>query len=149
LCRSAAPATSPDDADATLYKVPGEYHSWMIANPSQGADALRQLRLGELGEVLRDAADAIGIDDIDDHGAWERMLLDPDALLFELLENGTDVIGEEELDHVQLELVRETERTHERMSWPGRTYRRWATGHMHGTQSVIRRHIRIRPERQQ
>lgn len=42
-------------SDATLYKVPNAYHSWMIANPRQGADAFRQLLDGELGEVLRNA----------------------------------------------------------------------------------------------
>lgn len=57
-----------NEADATLYKVPDAYHSWMIANPRQGADAFRQLLDGELGEVLRDAADTIGIADLDDHG---------------------------------------------------------------------------------
>ncbi|OBI00391.1 hypothetical protein A5678_17945 [Mycobacterium sp. E2733] len=137
-----------DHANATLYRVPGEHHMWMIANPRQGADALRQLLHGELGEVLRTAADAIGIDDINDHGAWERKMLDPDGLLFEFLQDGTDVIGEEELDHVELELVREAERTHERMSWAGRTCRRWAAEHRHETRSGIRQNVRIRPDRQ-
>ncbi len=44
-----------DDADGTLYKVPGAYHSWLIADPRHGADALRQLLHGDLGEVVRRA----------------------------------------------------------------------------------------------
>jgi pimeloyl-ACP methyl ester carboxylesterase len=39
-----------DDADGSLYRVPGAYHSWMIANPRQGADAMRQLLSGELAK---------------------------------------------------------------------------------------------------
>lgn len=67
------------DADATLYKVPDAYHSWMIANPRQGADAMRQLLRGELGEVLQNAADDLGIGRVHDTAAWQRALLEPDA----------------------------------------------------------------------
>ena len=45
-----------DRADGTLYKVPGAYHSWMLANPRHGADMMRQLLAAELGDVLREAA---------------------------------------------------------------------------------------------
>src|SRR5689334_14696318 len=100
-----------NESDATLYRVPDAYHSWMIANPRQGADAFRQLLDGELGEVLRNAADTMGIADVDDHEAWERELLDPDALVLDFIHGRDRVeIGAEELDHVELELVRRTER---------------------------------------
>jgi pimeloyl-ACP methyl ester carboxylesterase len=136
-----------EDCDGSLYKVPGAYHSWMIARPRQGADAFRQLLDGELGEVIRDAADAYGIADVDDHAAWERELLDPDGLLLEFVrDDGSTEIGAEEPDHVELEPVRHTQRTHERMSWMRRAYRRWAARHMQQERSAIRRNTRIRPQ---
>lgn len=138
-----------DESDATLYKVPAAYHSWMIANPRQGADAFRQLLRGELGEVIRNAAATIGITDVDDLEAWERALLDPDALLFDFIRSDDiDEIGTDEPDHVELELVRSTERTQERMSWARRTYRRWTAKHLHHARSMIRQGTRIRPDRQ-
>ncbi len=139
-----------DESDATLYKVPDAYHSWMIANPRQGADAFRQLLRGELGEVIRSAADAIGIADVNDHEAWERELLDPDALLFEFIRgDGITEIGAEEPDQVELELARHTQRPHERMSWARRTYRQWAAKHMRHARSMIRQNTRIQPDRRQ
>lgn len=137
-----------NESDATLYKVPNAYHSWMIANPRQGADAFRQLLSGELGEVLRNAADTIGIANINDHEAWERELLDPDALLFDFIrdDDGTE-IGSEEPDHVELELVRSTEHPQERMSWARRMYRRWAAKHLHQARSLIRQNTRIQLDR--
>ncbi|BBX09659.1 alpha/beta hydrolase [Mycolicibacterium aichiense] len=39
-------------ADATLYRVPGAHHSWMLAHPRQGADMVRQLLGAELGRAL-------------------------------------------------------------------------------------------------
>ncbi len=139
-----------DESDATLYKVPDAYHSWMIANPRQGADAFRQLLRSELGEVIRNAADTIGIADVNDHEAWERKLLDPDALLFEFIRgDGITEIGAEEPGHVELELVRHTQRLHERMSWARRTYRRWAAEHMRHARSMIRQNTRIRPDRRE
>jgi hypothetical protein len=136
-----------NESDATLYKVPEAYHSWMIANPRQGAEAFRQLLSGDLGEVLRNAADAMGIADVDDHEAWERELLDPDALVLDFI-HGRDRIelGTEEPDHVDLELVRSTERTHERMSWARRMYRRWAAKHLHQARSKIGQNTRITPD---
>lgn len=136
-----------DESDATLYKVPDAYHSWMIANPRQGADAFRQLLDGELGEVLREAADTMGITGLDDHEAWERALLDPDALVLQFIHDRDRIeIGPEELDHLDLELVRHTERSHERMSWARRMYRRWAAKHLHQARSLIGQNTRIRPE---
>ncbi len=135
------------DADASLYRVPDAYHSWMIANPRQGADAFYQLFRGELGEVLRDAADTMGIAEISDCAAWERELLDPDALLFDFIHgDGITEIGSEELDHVDLELVRHTQRPRERMSWARRMYRRWAAKHLSDARSVIRDNTRIHPD---
>lgn len=138
------------DADGSLYKVRDAYHSWMIADPRQGADAFRQLLRGELGEVIRNAADTIGLADVNDHEAWERELLDPDALLFEFLRgDGVTEIGAAETDHVDLELVRHTRRPQERMSWARRTYRRWAAKHLRHARSVIRANTRIQPDRRQ
>ncbi|MCV7198033.1 alpha/beta fold hydrolase [Mycobacterium angelicum] len=136
-----------DESDATLYKVRDAYHSWMIANPRQGADAFRQLLSGELGKVLRDAADTMGIADLDDHEAWERELLDPDALVLEFIRGRDRIeIGTEEPEHVELELMRRTERSQERMSWARRTYRRWAAKHLHQARSLIRQNTRVEPE---
>jgi dienelactone hydrolase len=116
-----------DDADATLYKVPDAYHSWMIANPRHGADAMRQLLGGELGEVLQDAAGALGIGRVDDAAAWQQALLEPDAFVLELNGDSLDEVGVEEPEHVELELVRHTQRLQhtKRMPWLRRTYRRW------------------------
>ena len=50
-----------DRADGTLYRVPGAYHSWMLANPRHGADMMRQLLAAELGDVLRDGARPHGV----------------------------------------------------------------------------------------
>jgi pimeloyl-ACP methyl ester carboxylesterase len=95
-----------EDADATLYRVPGAYHLWMIANPRQGADALRQLRNRELGKVLRDAAAGLGIRDWRDAGAWDRALIDPDAMVRELTSDHIDELGDDEREHVVMEIVR-------------------------------------------
>ncbi len=136
------------DADGSLYRVPGAYHSWMIADPRQGAGAFAQLLRGELGEAIRDAADTIGIADVDDHEAWERELLDHDALLLDFIRrDGITEIGAEKPDHVDLELVRRTRRPHERMSWARRAYRRWAADHIRHARSKIRDKARIHPDR--
>jgi pimeloyl-ACP methyl ester carboxylesterase len=52
-----------EDAGGSLYRLPGACHSWMIADPRQGVDALRQLIDGELGDVLRFAAKVLEISD--------------------------------------------------------------------------------------
>jgi pimeloyl-ACP methyl ester carboxylesterase len=129
-----------DDADATLYKVPDAYHSWMIANPRQGADAMRQLLGGELGEVLQDAADALGIGRVDDAAAWQQALLEPDAFVLELNGESLDEVGVEEPEHVELELVRQTQRLQhtKRMPWLRRTYRRWTALHSERGRSGVR-----------
>ncbi|CAM3232197.1 alpha/beta hydrolase [Mycobacterium intermedium] len=137
-----------NESDATLYKVPEAYHSWMIANPRQGADAFRQLLNGELGEVLRNTADTMGIADLHDYEAWERELLDPDALVLEFIRGRDRIeIGTKEPDHVALELVRQTERSQQRMSWARRAYRRWAAKHLQQARSLIRQNTRVGPER--
>lgn len=89
----------------------------------------------------------MGIADLDDHEVWERELLDPDALVLQFIHGRERIeIGPEELDHVDLELVRSPERSQERMSWARRTYRRWAAKHLHEARSLIRQKIRIEPE---
>jgi hypothetical protein len=129
-----------DDADATLYKVPDAYHSWMIANPRHGADAMRQLLGGELGEVLQDAADALGIGRVDDAAAWQQALLEPDAFVLELNGESLDEVGVEEPEHVELELVRQTQRLQhtKRMPWLRRTYRCWTALHSERGRSGVR-----------
>jgi pimeloyl-ACP methyl ester carboxylesterase len=129
-----------DDADGTLYMVPGAYHSWMIANPRHGADALRQLLHTELGEVLRDSADAMGIRSVDDAAAWERALLEPDALVSELNGDVVDEVGVDDPEHVELELVRRAERPQhtKRMPWLRRTYRRFSAGNSERGRSMVR-----------
>jgi pimeloyl-ACP methyl ester carboxylesterase len=127
-------------ADGSLYKVPGAYHSWMIANPRQGADALRQLLHGELGEVLRNTADAMGVRSIDDAAAWERALLEPNALALELGGDAIDEVGVEQPEPVELELVRTPERPQhtKRMPWLRRTYRRWSARNPERGRSSVR-----------
>lgn len=80
------------------------------------------------GDTGRLPGNACGFSDrADDHEAWERELLDTDALVLEFIHGRERVeIGADELDHVDLELVRRSERAQERMSWARRTYRRWA-----------------------
>lgn len=115
-----------DDANGTLYCVPGAYHSWMIANPRQGADAFRQLLDGELGGVLRDTANALGIKDFTDAGCWEDALIAPDALVRELNDGPIEELGSEEPELVDLQLIRQAWRPRwsQRMRWVQRTYRR-------------------------
>ncbi len=119
-----------DDANATLYCVPDAYHSWMITNPRQGADAFRQLLHGELGEVLRDTANALGIMDFTDATCWEDALIAPDALVRGLNEGPIEELGAEEPEPVELQQIRRAWRPRwtQRMRWVERTYRRRATG---------------------
>jgi pimeloyl-ACP methyl ester carboxylesterase len=118
-----------EDVDATLYKVPDAYHSWMIANPRQGADALRQLLDGELGRALRDAADALGITDWRDALAWDEALIGPGSRIRELIGERIEELGSEEPERVEMKLVRRAERpasTPEPMSRMRRTHRGWS-----------------------
>lgn len=116
-----------EDADATLYRVPGAYHSWMIANPRHGADSLRQLLNGELGDVLRETADVLGIKDWRDAAGWDRALVEPDAWVRELTGDEVDELGAAEPEHVELELIRRAERPRRVQEVPParRAYRRW------------------------
>src|SRR6201998_2965887 len=129
-----------DGADATLYKVPDAYHSWMIANPRHGADAMRQLLGGELGEVLQDAADALGIGRVDDAAAWQRALLEPDALVLELNGDAVEEVGVEDIEHVELELVRQAKRVQytKRVPRLRRSYRRWTALRSERGRSAVR-----------
>lgn len=119
-----------DDANATLYCVPGAYHSWMITNPRQGADAFRQLLHGELGEVLRNTANALGIMDFADAACWEDALIAPDALVRRLNEGPIEELGAEEPEPIELQPIRRAWRPRwtQRMRWVERTYRRRAAG---------------------
>lgn len=94
-----------DVVDATLYRVRGACHSWLIGNPRYGADSIRQLLHGELGAVLREAADTLGIDDWRDAEAWDRALVSPDACVRTMAGAGV-VIGADSREHVEMDLVR-------------------------------------------
>ncbi len=115
-----------EDANATLYRVPGAYHSWMIANPRHGADAFRQLLQGELGTVLRDTATALGI--AGNAASWEDALITSDALLRQLNNGPIEELGTEEPETIELQQIRIAWRPRwaEKMRWVQRTYRRRA-----------------------
>ena len=91
-------------ADGTLYRVPGAYHSWMLANPRHGADMVRQLLAAELGGVLRDTARAYGI--IGVPGGWQDVLLTADSPLHSLEEKPLEAVGSEPLEHVEMQRLR-------------------------------------------
>jgi hypothetical protein len=98
-----------DRADGTLYRVPGAYHSWMLANPRHGADMMRQLLAAELGDALRDAARVHGVKG----GRWEGSLLTADSPLHSLEEGPVDTVGVEPLEHVDMDRLRTVCRTPE------------------------------------
>ncbi|MDT5351017.1 MAG: hypothetical protein QOH91_4304 [Mycobacterium sp.] len=83
-----------EDSGGTLYPLLGAGHSWMIADPQQGADALRQLIGGELGEALREAAEALGIRDWRNSAIWERALISPQAVLRQLNSAGLAAVDQ-------------------------------------------------------
>jgi pimeloyl-ACP methyl ester carboxylesterase len=87
-----------DRADGTLYRVPGAYHSWMLANPRHGADMMRQLLDAELGAALRDAQRRYDV------SSWPDALLTADSPLRSLdspLEMGFDDADPVELDKLR------------------------------------------------
>lgn len=91
-------------ADGTLYRVPGAYHSWMLANPRQGADMVRQLLAAELGGVLRDTARAHRI--IGVPGGWQDVMLTADSPLHSLEDSPLEAVGSEPLESVEMERLR-------------------------------------------
>ena len=95
-----------DRSDGALYRVPGAYHSWMLANPRQGADMMRQLLRAELGDVLRDAARAHRITGGDT--GWENALLTTDSPLRKLNAGPVDALGTEAPETVELDHLRST-----------------------------------------
>ena len=90
-------------ADGALYRVPGAYHSWMLAHPRQGADMVRQLLAAELGDALRDAARAHCVMGVP--GGWQTML-SPDSSLLSLDERPPETVGVEPLEYVEMERLR-------------------------------------------
>jgi pimeloyl-ACP methyl ester carboxylesterase len=92
--------------DGALYRVPGAYHSWMLANPRHGADMVRQLLDAELGEALRDSARAHGIVGVP--GGWQA-LLSPDSPLRSPAD--LEAVGEEPLEPVEMERLRRAGRS--------------------------------------
>jgi len=93
-----------DRADAALYRVPGAYHSWMLANPRHGADMMRQLLAAELGDALRASAGEHGTDGC--LTCWADGLLSDDSLLRQLIDGTPDVVGTEAREHVSLDHLR-------------------------------------------
>jgi pimeloyl-ACP methyl ester carboxylesterase len=118
-------------ADGALYRVVGGYHSWMLANPRQGADMVRQLLAAELGEVLRDTARAHSIK----RGAkaWEDALLAAESPL-RARGDGVVLLGTEEPERVELDRLRRGRRYGEtlsgtrRLGWFGGSRRRDLAG---------------------
>ncbi len=94
-----------DDANATLYRVRDACHSWLITDPRRGADSVRRLLDGALGDVLRHAAEALGVDDWRDIAAWDRRLVEPDALV-RTLNPDHNLLGMDVRGRVDMELVR-------------------------------------------
>jgi pimeloyl-ACP methyl ester carboxylesterase len=91
-------------ADGALYRVPGAYHSWMLANPRHGADMMRQLLAAELGDALRASARAHG-----DHGCvpcWVNDLLSDDSPLRRLDDLPLDVVGTEAPERITMDHLR-------------------------------------------
>jgi pimeloyl-ACP methyl ester carboxylesterase len=91
-------------ADGALYRVPGAYHSWMLANPRHGADMMRQLLTAELGDALRASAHAHG-----DHGCvtcWADALLSDDSPLRRWGDGPLDVVGTETPERIPLDRLR-------------------------------------------
>lgn len=101
-----------EDADATLYRVPNAFHSWMIANPRHGADSLRQLLSRELGDVLRHTAWTLGLHDWRDPAGWDAALVEHDAKVREL-NGGFRDFGIDVGQRVELQLIRRTQ-----FRWP-------------------------------
>lgn len=93
-----------DRADAALYRVPGAYHSWMLANPRHGADMMRQLLAAELGDALR--ASALAHDGDGCVTCWADGLLTDDSPLHRLTDGPLEVVGTEAREHVSLDHLR-------------------------------------------
>jgi hypothetical protein len=90
--------------EGALYMVPGAYHSWILANPRQAADMMRQLLQAELGVALERAAAQQRIRNHSD--AWAEAMLDADSPLLDLNEARGDNFGVEEPSVVELERLR-------------------------------------------
>jgi pimeloyl-ACP methyl ester carboxylesterase len=84
-------------ANGTLYRVPGAHHSWMLAQPRQAADMMRQLLDGELGQALGAVDASVGAHDL----------------------------GADEIEPVELELLRSPVPRHRRSQRRRFTLRWW------------------------
>jgi pimeloyl-ACP methyl ester carboxylesterase len=91
-------------ADGALYRVPGAYHSWMLANPRHGADMVRQLLGAELGDALRASARAHGVQGY--VTCWADALLSDDSPLRRRGDGPLDVVGTEAPERVSLDHLR-------------------------------------------
>lgn len=97
-----------NDANATLYRVRGACHSWLITNPRRGADSVRRLLEGALGDVLRQTAAELRITDWRDIEEWDRTLTAPDAWVRKLNADA-NLLGMDVAERVDMELVRRAE----------------------------------------
>jgi fermentation-respiration switch protein FrsA (DUF1100 family) len=88
-------------ADGALYRVPGAYHSWMLANQRHGADRMRQLLAAELGDALRASARAHDVQGC--VTCWADALLSDDSPLRRLNDGPLDVVGTEAAKRVTLD----------------------------------------------
>jgi pimeloyl-ACP methyl ester carboxylesterase len=81
----------------SLYRLPGACHSWLIGNPRHGADALRQLLTGELGDIVNGRRR--------DGTAGHEAATELQAWIHRLAAERPEVVGVEQSERVEMELV--------------------------------------------
>lgn len=93
--------------NASLYRVQGGFHLWMLANPQAAFESMRHLLDRELGEALNLCAATYGVADWRSSVAWGDLLIDPMACIARL--NGPDSgrAKVEERPRPAIELVRQ------------------------------------------
>ncbi|HUO37465.1 MAG TPA: hypothetical protein VMU34_06350, partial [Mycobacterium sp.] len=73
-------------------------------------------------------AAVLGVKDWRDAAAWDEVLIEPEVRVRELNGDQIEELGDDEPEHVEMELVRRAQRPLHAppMPWIRRTYRRWA-----------------------
>jgi pimeloyl-ACP methyl ester carboxylesterase len=112
-------------ADGALYRVPGAYHSWMLANPQGGADVMRQLLAAELGDALRASARANRVDGC--VKCWADALLSGDSPLRPLADAPLDIVGTEASERASLDRLRTIPRKQGPRAWAHAEAGDWGT----------------------